>query len=314
MTRAYVTVVYKRAIINATYSPGDSYLSGLGKTLITAFSENRFEQWVEETNKEYPEYKQECEDIQLGWYRGNKNRNYVEEYGYEYDKQRDILNIYYYGKKVAVVTKENVSKWLLVANNEGHLFDVLCYDEKKMHTEYCLEKLYKMLSEMDLQQIQKAVNTKPEHIFEVEDYHMVDVWHRPERPSYIKEVKIRSTGRKITFICSGERNKWNIYIQLPYVRICVLSGYASETAAMKGLRNLLRQRADEFVSFADVYEMVESVRGKIKKEEKDKRTELRQVASAAILENWNKRSWYTAGGEFGPDKIIRYFREVEARD
>ena len=34
----------------------------------------------------------------------------------------------------------------------------------------------------------------------------------------------------------------------------------------------------------------------------------------SILENWNKRSWYTAGGEFGPDKIIRYFREVEARD
>ena len=136
MTRAYVTVIYKRAIIDATYSPGDSYLSGIGKTLITVFSENRFEQWVEETNKEYPEYKQECENIQLGWYRGNKNRNYVEEYGYEYDKQRDILNIYYYGKKVAVVTKENVSKWLLVANNEGHLYDVLCYDEKKMHTEY----------------------------------------------------------------------------------------------------------------------------------------------------------------------------------
>lgn len=315
-TRAFIAITNKNKIINAAYSRSDSYMSGLGIDLITEYEKGTFEQWVKKQREKYAEYNEECDRIRPEWYKKtSKSRaeDRCEEYGYEYDASKSILSIYYYGKKIATVNRENADFWKLVAQNEGHLYEVLAYDANKMCINYSMEKLYAKLRKMDMQQLQATLDAKSNIVFEVTDDHCCDVWHRSDQPGYKKFVKVHKNGRQIEFICSKDWGKWRIHLQLPFFRICILSDFRTETSAMNGLRKLLNAKPESFINFANAYEEVEHSHKLIREASETERHDVVNSASEQILALWNKSGWFTANESFCPNAIIREYRNLERR-
>lgn len=99
--------------------------------------------------------------------------------------------------------------------------------------------------------------------FELYDDHCVDVWYRDDAPSYRKMLSIRGIG-DIKFIATWRYSQWKIYIQLPYVRVAILGAFKTETAAMKKLRELIRERADGLKEFAIIANKYKRIAGNIR--------------------------------------------------
>lgn len=141
MTRANVTVFDGKTLTVKAYIGHDGYPEGdMCMGLLNALETGTVKEYVTSLSMEYDGTGEESAKIERCWYRepsvlegnlldwhkkgnqwfgaytsedGTKHEEeiFFEEYGYEYNEKEDAITIYNYGKKKAVISKENVEAW-----------------------------------------------------------------------------------------------------------------------------------------------------------------------------------------------------------
>ena len=141
MTRANVTVFDGKDLTVKAYVGHDGYPeSDMCMGLLNALKAGTVKDYVTSLSTEYDGTGEESAKIERCWYRepsiregnlldwhkknnqwfgaytsedGTKHEEeiFFEEYGYEYNEKEDAITIYNYGKKKAVISKENVEAW-----------------------------------------------------------------------------------------------------------------------------------------------------------------------------------------------------------
>lgn len=172
---------------------------------------------------------------------------------YTFIMKCDKLILYKDGSKLCTVRKSTVKNWLSVFQNWELLKIHYLYSSELLNFQDKKEsQLYKMFEKRfnNGDGLTKEDYRVPEHygLF-LSDYHETDVWHRPDKPAYVKHLDLPNN-LSVKFIVSKEFNKWNVCIQLPYVRKTILGGFTSERKAMNALRKWILKNQEHLKEFA----------------------------------------------------------------
>lgn len=166
------------------------------------------------------------------------------------------LTIYEYGKKLCIVKEDTVSQWRNVFKNQEVLEKHYLYDDEMLNINY--KKRPNMYRDMEKKFNQGGALTasdfeEPKHMnLLLSNEHVVDVWHRYDKPSYVKNLSLGS-GMTVKFILAKEYSKWRIYIQLPYIRKRALfEEFTSEKKAMEALRKWIIQEEEHLRELASI--------------------------------------------------------------
>ena len=303
MTRGYFVLEQSGIVVKAAYLPSDAYLQyGHGQEIIKAYAEGNemelLEKLYERTDK------RDIDHIRPGWYREtvySGKDDFIEEFGYVLTNSS--LSIYNFGKFLFRTKKEHAKTWLEVINSLdrfelAYLYseDKLCYQWNQYHAMFrdIARKIKEGKSFMDLEQLLKDKNYIPSLL---RDDHMMDVFHRPDRPAYQKPWN--KGNASATFIVMREYGKWKVFLQLPFCRIPILSVYTSEKKAVEEIRQLLISKEPEMESFSEVVQLIEKYKTDPTIQEKD------LTGFRKLLENKEQqRPWFAHQSRFTIDWII----------
>lgn len=172
---------------------------------------------------------------------------------YTFIIKNEKMILYKDGSKLCTIRKDTAKNWIPVFRDWEQLKihylyspELLNFQDKKENQIYKMfEKRFNSggrLTEEDYR--------IPEHygLF-LSDRHETDVWHRPDKPAYIKYLNFLNN-LSVKFIVSKEFNKWNVCIQLPYVRKTILAGFSSEKKTMFALREWILKNQNHLKNFA----------------------------------------------------------------
>ena len=314
MTRGYYVIEKGSQVLKAVYLSGDAYLDrGYGERILKAFAEDRETEYLDYLFDEMmPHEKEDIRDIVPEWYRITKKSNHRPCIDYGYVLKNNTLKVYYYGKLLFVVKKDTANKWIDAIKHTNELYNHYLYSNEKLRILY--ENEYQMWRQQQTR-FDSGEDLTPTDLlpqkysdFKLYDDHCVDVWYRDDAPSYEKMLRIRGVG-DIKFIAKCRYGQWKICIQLPYVRVAILDKFKTETAAMKKLRELIRERTDDLKKFA-------IIAGKYKKITESMRTEISNGKDMRSFDDFIKdfqdyldtHTWFTASRCFDKKEIMKELR------
>ena len=225
--------------------------------------------------------------------------------------KNNTLRVYYYGKLLFVVKKDTANKWINAIKHTNELYNHYLYSNEKLGTLYENEhQMWRQLqtrfdSGKDLTPTDLLPQTYSD--FELYDDHCVDIWYLYDTPSYEKKLSIRSVG-DIKFIATWRYSQWKIYIQLPYMRAAILGKFKTETAAMKKLRELIREKADDLKEFAIIANKYNRIAGNIRTGIDGKDVRPFDDFTKDFQDYLDTHTWFTVRGRFNKKEIMKELR------
>lgn len=294
MTRGYYVLEQGKTIVKAAYLSGDAYLQGgYGEQIIKSYTENHeldlLERLASETNKEDVEY------IRPEWYRktGHSEKNDM-YYDYAYVLTGNHLKVYYYGHLMFVVTKETASYWAEYVSRQDEVERHYLYNEEALNYDFSRKAMKKMYKELTVKaEHEESLGELPESdfsCFQLSDEHLIDVWHRTDRPAYQKYLCWEGHNKGIRFIVQMEpfSHRWSTCIQLPYIRKQILTENTSEKKCMEQLRNHIRTFPESYKNFILISECYDQILEKISDsiDLEDLLGEIEKVKREFLDKNW----------------------------
>lgn len=326
MTRGYYVLEMGNKILEAAYLSGDAYLcEGYGEKIIRAFSENKETEYLHQLIAEMTDYDQEkVTDLVPECYRITKKSEDRPFVDYSYVLKNNTLRVYYYGKLMFVIRKETADKWLDAVRHEKGLYKHYLYSTEKLRTLYEKQNvMWKQLQEkFDSGSGLTDDDVKPQEYagMELSDEHCVDVWYRYEAPAYVKILTIQGIG-DIKFIVNYSYHNWVACIQLPYCRIGVLNGHSfkTETAAMKKLRDFIREKSEQLKEFAIICNKYRELVQAFQIGKKDLKNRLIDKKDfnghvQELCEYLNTHVWFAMGSYMSKDRILSELRGIYDRE
>lgn len=313
MTRGYYVIEKGSQVLKAVYLSGDAYLDrGYGERILKAFAKDRETEYLDYLFDEMMPYeKEDIRDIVPEWYRITKKSNHRPCIDYGYVLKNNTLKVYYYGKLLFVVKKDTANKWIDAIKHTNELYNHYLYSNEKLRILYENEhQMWRQLqtrfdSGEDLTPTDLLPQTYSD--FELYDDHCVDIWYLYDTPSYEKQLSIRGVG-DIKFIATWKYSQWKLYIQLPYVRVAILGAFKTETAAMKKLRELIRERADGLKEFAIIANEYKRIAGNIRIGIDVKDVKPFDDFTKDFQDYLDTHSWFTVRGRFNKKEIMKELR------
>lgn len=306
MTRGYFVEERGTKVITVAELCSDAYLQdGCGERIVEAYAENREKEYLASLAKETWYYhRAEIAQICPGWYRKTGKKNRTSSYAeYAYVLKGDKLHIYYRGNRLFTVDRGTADIWLKVVRQLERFEKTHLYSESRMEMQYDQEKrMFSMLQGridegISFELLEEELQPKDFEPFLLDDYHCTEMWQM-DRVSYKKPLRVK--GHEVVFVAARDYGKWNVLIQLPYIRNGILHGYTSEKRAMDALRSFIREHQEEWERFAVVFEYVKAL---LKEACEQENFDLK-AAKQKILDMYLEEPWYCASS-FKPENIIR---------
>ena len=311
MTRGYVVITKGGKVIKYGYLNSDAYTSWYGKRILQKVAYEEISGYVDDIIKDnHACYGNEepNPDFSLDWIRKGKNNKEWKkydfmEYGYLYEENTGVLRVYNLGKLLYRITPEERGKYLYLFSNENKIMDILTYDyEKLMYDEKKVtRKMIEAFSLADIVELVKEWRIKHDNMIVVDVYNCIARGGSREYPVYSRWVRFGSE-RNVEFLIEKDRlsNKWDVLIQLPYMRAIVRSGISSARAATEAVRDLVKSNKKTLERTAEIMDDIRFYTDKFGKED------LKNfIANLPTL--WSVQPWYTAGNAFSVEKIQRYY-------
>lgn len=281
MTRGTVIIKSGKKFIALGYSNSDSYLSGeIGQMLVKALSNSSDDEtvqiiknYIDGLQKKEEEFSKDCMEYlrEIGEAFYNKKvaakaglgNGYYYDYSYVYDIKTRKLQIFYYGKLEYSFKKEDFPFLKLVVESDELLYSFR-YDTKNKcfkGIDAEAQKVKQMkkagISPKDILEIAKG-RAKSVH-YVVDEYFCQDCWGNALK----KRVTFYPLHKSLEFIFQEEFGKWNVYIQLPWVRQGIIHCCSSRQAAMKRLIAYLDNNWESLQSGMALYELYEDCHKKL---------------------------------------------------
>ena len=273
MTRGTVILKNGKKFIALGYSNSDSYPSGeIGQMLVKALSNSSDEEtvqiiknYIDGLQEVEQEFSQECfkslNAIGEAFYnkkaavKAGLDDVYYYDYNYVYDIKTRKLQIFYYGKLEYSFKKEDFPFLKLVVENN----ELLCsfrYDTKNkcfkgIDAEALKVKQMKKAGISPKEILEIAKNRAKSIHYVVDEYFCQDCWHDAVQ----KNVTFYPSRKRLNFIFEEEYGKWNVYIQLPWVRWGLIHNCSSRKAAMNKLIAYLDCNWESLQAGMDLYEL-----------------------------------------------------------
>ena len=314
MTRGYVVITKGGKVIKYGYLSSDAYPSYYGKRILQKVVCKEISEYVDDIIKDnHARYGNEepHPDFSLDWIRKGKNNKEWKkydfmEYGYLYEENTGILRVYIFGKLLYKVSPEEREKYLYLFSNENEIMDILTYDSEKLayDEKKVTRKIIEDLSLANLKELVKEWRVKNEDMVVVGTCNYVVAGHSREYPVYARSVSFGNE-KCLEFIIAKDRisNKWDILIQLPYIRAIVRGRFSSEKSAAKVLRDIVKNNVKLLARTAEI---INNIRFYTDYTDKLNKEDLKSyIASLPTL--WYVQPWYTAGDAFSVEKIQRYY-------
>lgn len=313
MTRANVTVFDGKDLTVKAYVGGDGYPEGdMCIGLLNALKAGTVKEYVASLSTEYDGTRDESANIERCWYRepsiregnlldwhkknnqwfgsytsedGTKHEEeiFFEEYGYEYNEKKDTITIYNYGKKKAVISKDNVDAWKLLFENSEMIDRALSYDsetymmKRSVNTWTAFTNAVKNHTEKEL--VEKAEKITQDIDWAIDEYYYQDVL-----PGGI-QIHVKDKNRNaITFILNKDKS---LSVQFPKYRRD-LYGYGNCTSKRKAIKliaSIVKCNGEELRSLAKATEICKN-RSISNEEKRNKLSEL-----------YDKKPWFRAENE-----------------
>lgn len=305
MTRGYFVLEKSGKIIKGAYINSDAYLQGCGhgNEILEAFASGKEMELMENFCQENITSGNDCmtEGIIPEWYRKtsrSERDDIVSDYAYVLRGKK--LYVYYFGRRLFSTDRDHAGAWAEVARKLGRFEDRYIYSEDLLDYDWTKgsgmfrELAGKIESGMTYSDLEKDL--RPENFAPaiLEDYHTIAAGYTDRNPIYQKRWKKGDAA--VTFITEKKGNKWNVCIQLPYIRMPVLTYYTSEKAAVNAIRDLVKEKETEMVRFSNVFQRVQDCmygKGKLKQMIID------------LEEEAEVHPWYGSRSFFSPKKIKR---------
>lgn len=313
MTRANVTVFDGKDLTVKAYVGGDGYPEGdMCIGLLNALKAGTVKDYVTSLSTECDGTGDESAKIKRCWYRepsireGNllnwhkKNNRWFytyttedgaseeerilfEEYGYEYNEKKDTITIYYYGKKKAIISKDNVDAWKLLFENSDMIDRALSYDSEtymmkhSVNTWTAFTNAVKNHTEKEL--VEKAEKITPYIDWTIDEDYCQDVL-----PGGI-QIHVKDKNRNaITFILYEDKT---LAVQMPRCRKGLYGSdkCTSKRKAIKLIASIVKHNGENLRSLAEATEICDN--HSISDEEKRNK----------LSELYDKNPWFMAENE-----------------
>ena len=301
MTRGYVCIVEGTKILKVAYLESDAYLKYYGKNILVSITNGTIDEWMENQihyNHEIYGNEEPDKNFSLDWIRKGKNNkdwrisDFV-EYGYLYNIKTNILKVYYCGKLLYTIKNEEFEKYLYFFENDWAISTYLSYDKEKMNYDYTkVPSLIKKASMSDLELYEVLSHDVR---MELDDTHSCLPGHDPSFEHYVYKKffttsRFLKSGEGICFICEKRYKKWDVLVQLPYVRVTLATSFSSEKKAVEFIRQEIRKVGiDKLLRFVKICDFLE-------------------IHMPFDLETeWEKEPWYTPSGYFTVKDIKRNY-------
>lgn len=323
MTKSNVTVFDGKDLTVKAYVGGDGYPEGdMCVGLLNALKAGTVKDYVTSLSTEYDGTGDESAKIERSWYRepsiregnrlgwhkknnrwfdtyatedGTKHEEEVlfEEYGYEYNEKKDTITIYNYGKKKAVISKDNVDAWKLLLANSEMIDNALSYDsetymmKRSVNTWAAFANAVKNHAEKEL--IEKAKKITQDIDWTIDEYYSQDVWEGGI------QIRVKDKNRDtITFILNKDKS---LSVQFPKCRIGLFcyGNCTSKRKAIKLITSIVKCNSENLHSLEEATKICNN--HSISNEEK----------RAQLSELYDKKPWFMAENEKG-EAIRRILR------
>ena len=211
-TRAYLTIISGKNVIDAAYYPSSAYPSNVGIEALNAIRNNNFDGYLAQVREDFPEEKRMLEGVERSLYiRGEDNADHIfDSYAYEFDIDKGRMNLYHYGNKALTVTSKNLELCKAIFEMEDALFYPLCLDEKSMTLKKDFYKEIRGLlkigaTEKDFQTI---LDSNPSILY-LDSGRICDVAGRDFKTNFMKRVQDSNCPGYLTFIVNDHFNDNN---------------------------------------------------------------------------------------------------------
>lgn len=159
----------------------------------------------------------------MDWFVKSQNNkdDYFYDYTYMCDLKKDILTVYYYGKKLFSIIRDKIEYYKYIFANEEKIYNVICYNEKQANNSndwlMAMKKLCRECNTIE-QVKQKVANFKPKLYIDVCKF--ADCWQN----SYIRKVKRISDDSIVAeFVISKlSATEYRLSIKYPYCRETIM--------------------------------------------------------------------------------------------
>lgn len=265
MTRGFVVLMKNGKIFKVVYSGSDSYPSNLGIFLLEAFEKDNIEKIFMNINSiddEDLSLEADNEDAICSLYGDDSRRfnsykirkefliknksninEYFLDYTYMYDINKKILKVYSYGELLYSIRKEDIQLYKFLFNN-NELFYSICYNSKTASLDKDFNKeIKKVMRKNPSIEDLKNIHHKEPKIF-ISTGKIGDVWDN----SYKKLVKDKKS-YIATFIIMESFGKYELLIQLPFIRNCIFKGTSSPKSCEKKLIEIVKSNTDKLINF-----------------------------------------------------------------
>lgn len=271
MTRGFIVLLKRGRIFKIVESYGDSYLSGLGVKVLELVEKNKLVEafnCVQPIGQEIEGFKTDNAiysvlEQELGQFNSlnypisefvasSKNEGtFFYDYSYIYDVDKDILKVYYYGKFVFKIQRENISLYKFIFENGNKLYPALTFNEKTyMKDKDYYKELKKVLkANPTIEDMQKIADKQP--LLFIENYRTSDVWGGEAYQRKVKDITDKEIAK---FIIAKEFGKYVLSIQLPFIRNQIFRG-TSAASCEKELQKLVKEKSIELINFRKIYDI-----------------------------------------------------------
>ncbi len=318
MTRGYVVITCGKKVKKYGYLNSDAYESWYGKRILQAIIDGNIDSYVDNIIKDnhacYGDEEPNPE-FTLSWIRKDQsNKDWGKydfcEYGYLYNENNGVLQVYNLGKLIYKISAEEREKYLYFFTNHQEIVDVCIYDPVML--DYNRKKLTrKIIESFTIDDMKKLVNRyqkEKDSMYVLDTGNVIAAGYTREYPCYSRTLRLHKcspdSGRRhcITFYVEKDAltNKWEVLVQLPFCRAVISSGYGSERFSTNALRSIIKENIPGLMRMSEI---MDNVKECIARNDRD---ELHSLC-VCLPELWKERPWYTARGAFSVEIIRGYY-------
>jgi hypothetical protein len=318
MTRGYVVITCEKKVKKYGYLNSDAYESWYGKRILQAIIDGNIDRYVDNIIKDnhacYGDEEPNPE-FTLSWIRKDQsNKDWGKydfcEYGYLYNENNGVLQVYNLGKLIYKISAEEREKYLYFFTNHQEIVDVCIYDPVML--DYNRKKLTrKIIESFTIDDMKKLVNRyqkEKDSMYVLDTGNVIAAGYTREYPCYSRILRLHKcspdSGRRhcITFYVGKDAltNKWEVLVQLPFCRAVISSGYGSERSSTNALRSIIKENIPGLMRMSEI---MDNVKECIARNDRD---ELHSLC-VCLPELWKERPWYTARGAFSVEIIRGYY-------
>jgi hypothetical protein len=246
MTRGYVVIFNGKEITSAMYHNSDSYLSYLGLIVLEHFKNDSLLEFINEYNKENPDYKEDIDGINMDWLIKDKKTSggYYVDYAYVYDSSKKTLTIYNYGDLAFKIKSTDYEIAKFVFENDYALYKKWAFDKTKLEYMSDNYKIFRaMLRRNALLQEYKEILDSKVNSFYVESGRLKENFHTSD---YMKIVKDVDTEKELKFLIKKSTfygEKVDIYLKLPFGNVYIGKS-SSDKAADKQVKKCVKENQE----------------------------------------------------------------------